>query len=55
MAALNAIFDIYGDAEYSYDEPVFVKHNLVGHLQAAMPKVRTMASISFPGTDMTVS
>lgn len=44
VAALNAIFDIYGDGEFAYDAPVFVKNNFVGHLQTALPKVRTMVS-----------
>lgn len=42
IAALNAIFDIYGDSEFAYDEPVFVKNSFNKHLELAMSKVRTL-------------
>ena len=29
VEALNALFDIYADKEYDYDEPVFVKHKFI--------------------------
>ncbi|RPB29362.1 hypothetical protein L211DRAFT_775717 [Terfezia boudieri ATCC MYA-4762] len=42
IEALNAIFDVYSDAEFDYDEPVFVKHNFLEHLKSILPKVQSM-------------
>lgn len=42
IEALNAIFDVYADAEFDYDEPVFVKHNFLEHLKSILPKVQSM-------------
>lgn len=42
MAALNAIFDIYGDAEFAYDGPVFLQNGFNKHLELALPKIRTL-------------
>ncbi|CUS15792.1 unnamed protein product [Tuber aestivum] len=39
--ALNAIFDIYADAEFDYDEPVFVRNAFLDHLSKAIPGVRS--------------
>lgn len=44
IEALNAIFDIYADADFDYDEPVFVKHNFLQHLKSILPKVQSMVS-----------
>lgn len=33
---------MYADAEFDYDEPVFVKHNFLGHLKSILPKVQSM-------------
>lgn len=44
VEALNAIFDIYADAEFDYDEPVFVKNGFLAHLSKALPNARTMVS-----------
>ncbi|RPB04248.1 ARM repeat-containing protein [Choiromyces venosus 120613-1] len=41
VEALNAIFDIYADAEFDYDEPVFVKNAFLGHLSKAISGVRS--------------
>jgi len=41
VEALNAIFDVYADAEYQYDSPVFVELQFLKHLEAALPGVRT--------------
>lgn len=42
LEAVNAVFDIYGDAAFDYDEPVFVKGNFLKHLRDAHIKLRTM-------------
>ncbi|KAF8421226.1 hypothetical protein EV426DRAFT_219561 [Tirmania nivea] len=42
IEALNAIFDLYADSEFDYDEPVFVKHNFLEHLKSILPKVQSM-------------
>lgn len=42
LEAINAIFDIYGDAAFDYDEPVFVKGNFLKHLRDANVKLKTM-------------
>ncbi|KAF8459598.1 hypothetical protein BGX38DRAFT_1149821 [Terfezia claveryi] len=42
IEALNAVFDVYSDAEFDYDEPVFVKHNFLEHLKSILPKVQSM-------------
>lgn len=38
--ALNILFDLFGDKDYDYDEPVFVQGNLIQTLNDALPKVR---------------
>ncbi|ANB15298.1 Syo1p [Sugiyamaella lignohabitans] len=40
---INAIFDLFGDASYDYDEPVFVDANWVDKLKQALPQVRQAA------------
>lgn len=42
VEALNQLFDIYGEEEYAYDNAVFWADNFAKHLEAAVPKVRTM-------------
>lgn len=42
IEALNAIFDVYADADFDYDEEVFVKHKFLDHLIAIVPKVKAM-------------
>lgn len=42
IEALNAIFDVYADAEFDYDEQVFVMHNFLDHLITIVPKVKAM-------------
>jgi hypothetical protein len=41
--ALNQLFDIYADKDYSYDKPVFWGEGFCQHLEAIMPKARKMA------------
>lgn len=43
IEALNALFDIFADAAYVYDEPVFVQGNLLTSLQGVVDKVKKMA------------
>ncbi|KAJ3352680.1 hypothetical protein HDU83_007750 [Entophlyctis luteolus] len=38
--ALNAIYDVYGDAEYAYDGPVFVKGGYLRALRDMLPRFR---------------
>lgn len=47
VEALNAIFDIYADAEFDYDTPVFVNNSFLAHLTKALPNVRITVRI-FP-------
>ncbi|BFZ58480.1 hypothetical protein PYCC9005_005543 [Savitreella phatthalungensis] len=42
LEALDAIFEVYGDAAFDYDTPVFVTGRFAHHLTAALPKVRQM-------------
>lgn len=44
VEAINAIMDIYADADFDYDGPVFVNCGFLAHLQKALPNVRTMVS-----------
>lgn len=37
---LDSIYEIYGDAEYDYDEPVFVQRNYLNSLQQLTPKIK---------------
>lgn len=37
---LDLIYEIYGDAEYDYDEPVFVQRNYLNALQQLTPKIK---------------
>ncbi|KAH8679018.1 hypothetical protein BGZ60DRAFT_428825 [Tricladium varicosporioides] len=43
IEALNAIFDIYSDKEYAFDEPVFWGDGFYKHLEEMAPKVKKMA------------
>ncbi|KAI8923188.1 hypothetical protein BC831DRAFT_472302 [Entophlyctis helioformis] len=38
---LNALYDIYADAAFDYDAPVFVAGGFLAHLQTAYPAVRS--------------
>ena len=42
VEALNAIFDVYGDGEFAYDEPVYVQGAFNKYLEESVQKVRTM-------------
>ncbi|KAH8155402.1 uncharacterized protein LAJ45_00412 [Morchella importuna] len=42
VEAINAIMDIYADADFDYDGPVFVNCGFLAHLQKALPNVRTI-------------
>lgn len=42
VEALNQIFDIYGNEDFAYDAEVFWKDNFLNHLEAVLPKARTM-------------
>lgn len=44
VEAINAIMDIYADADFDYDGPVFVNCGFLAHLQKALPNVRTIVS-----------
>jgi len=37
---LDLIYEIYGDAEYDYDEPVFVQRNYLSNLKELTPKIK---------------
>ncbi|KAI1337396.1 hypothetical protein F5Y15DRAFT_152639 [Xylariaceae sp. FL0016] len=43
VEALNQLFDIYGDEKKTCDKEVFWKDNFLEHMEAAVPKVRSMA------------
>lgn len=40
LECLNLIYDIFGDAEFEYDEPVFVQGNYIARLQELEPNVK---------------
>jgi hypothetical protein len=42
VEAMNSIMDIYSDAEFEYDRPVFVELEFLKYLETAVPKVRTL-------------
>ncbi|KAL7269245.1 hypothetical protein RUND412_008104 [Rhizina undulata] len=42
VEALNAVFDVYADKTYDYDNDVFDRNGFLGHLEKALPGVRTM-------------
>jgi hypothetical protein len=42
VEALNAIYDIYADAEFDYDMPVFVQGNFNQELKGMVKMVRFM-------------
>ncbi|KAI5804977.1 hypothetical protein EDC01DRAFT_757614 [Geopyxis carbonaria] len=42
IEALDAIFEIYSDAEFAYDEPVFIQNEFSKYLEDSIPKIRTM-------------
>ncbi|BFZ60193.1 hypothetical protein YB2330_001216 [Saitoella coloradoensis] len=42
VEALNVIYDVYSDAEFDYDEPVFVQLNFVRALERARNNVKAM-------------
>ncbi|KAH6676736.1 hypothetical protein B0J14DRAFT_360030 [Halenospora varia] len=43
IEALNAIFDIYSDKEYAFDEAVFWGNGFYKHLEETAPKVKKMS------------
>ena len=42
VEALNAIYDVYSDAGFAYDKPVFVELGFLKHLEAVQKNVRTL-------------
>lgn len=40
VECLNLMYDIFGDAEYSYDEPIFVKRNYLQRLEQLEPVMK---------------
>lgn len=38
---LNALFDIYGDADFDYDSPVFVSGGFLAALKSIAPKIQS--------------
>ncbi|KAI9466433.1 hypothetical protein LPJ79_001491 [Coemansia sp. RSA 1821] len=43
VEALDLLFDIYGDMEFDYDEPVFVRENMLARLRQLYIPVRKLA------------
>ncbi|KAJ2520333.1 hypothetical protein GGI11_002317 [Coemansia sp. RSA 2049] len=41
--ALDIMFDIYSDADFDYDEPVFVRGNFLDRLRKLYPSIRRLA------------
>lgn len=41
LESLNLIYDIFGDAEFEYDLPIFVQGNYIARLEELEPKVKT--------------
>lgn len=44
VEALNLIFDVYSDAAFDYDLPVFVQGGILNLLKQILPSVRSMVS-----------
>lgn len=44
VEALNLIFDVYSDAAFDYDLPVFVQGGFLNLLKQILPSVRSMVS-----------
>ncbi|RUS17101.1 hypothetical protein BC937DRAFT_90414 [Endogone sp. FLAS-F59071] len=42
VEALNAMYDIYADADFDYDEPVFIEGDFLPALKAIVPAVKSM-------------
>ncbi|ORY78123.1 armadillo-type protein [Protomyces lactucae-debilis] len=42
LEALDALFDIYADAAFDYDEPVFVQGDFCTHLERCVPRVKQL-------------
>lgn len=42
VESLNAVYDVFGDAEYDYDYPVFVEGNYLGRLAELEPRVKAL-------------
>ncbi|KAA8904639.1 armadillo-type protein [Sphaerosporella brunnea] len=42
IEAMNSIMDIYSDAVFQYDRPVFVELGFLQYLETAAPKIRTL-------------
>jgi hypothetical protein len=47
VEALNLIFDVYSDAAFDYDLPVFVQGNFLNGLKQILPSVRSMVCLFF--------
>lgn len=43
IQALNEVFDIYGDEEYTCDAEVFLKDGFLNHLEELQPKLKAVA------------
>ena len=43
---LNALFDIYGDAAFDYDGPVFVNGGFLEQLNRVFPSLKTKACLN---------
>lgn len=41
VECLNLLYDIFGDAEYSYDEPIFVGRNYIERLEQLEPEIKS--------------
>ena len=48
VAALNAVFDVYGDERSSYDAPVFVKDEYLQSLAGVVHRMRVLVSTKVP-------
>lgn len=48
VEALNLLFDVYSDAEFDYDLPVFVQGGFLNNLKQLFSSVRSMVRNSSP-------
>jgi hypothetical protein len=48
VEAMNAIMDIYSDAEFQYDRTVFIELGFLKYLETALPKIRTLVIHASP-------
>lgn len=47
VETLNALYDVYSDCAFDYDEPVFVQGGFLAQLRQIQPAYRAMVSMIY--------